>query len=91
MKPDLVLVAWNDAAGSTTKIYDEVRDHVPTVMQTIGWLLKADAVGVSIACECYTDEGIDVYRGHTFIPLGMLVSVTKLTTTLRVVSRKKKR
>ncbi len=80
LTPDLVIVTWNDACGSTTLVYNEERDHKPTVMQTVGWLLKADKEGVSIACESYVEEGVAQWRGHTFIPLGMLVEVKKATT-----------
>jgi hypothetical protein len=85
----LVIVTWNDACGSTTKVYDEHRDHKATVMTTVGWLLKADQEGVSIACESYIEEGIAQYRGHTFIPLGMLVQVQKATTKGGRVIRKR--
>lgn len=88
MTPDLVIVTWNDACGSTTKVYDEARDHQATVMQTVGWLLKADHQGVSIACESYIEEGIAQWRGHTFIPLGMLIEVKRATTKGGRVIRK---
>lgn len=80
----LVVLTWNDACGSATQIFDEARDHRPTVMTTVGWLLKADAVGVSIACERYAeDEGKDAFRGCTFVPKGMVVKVERMTTSRR--------
>jgi hypothetical protein len=75
----LVVLTWNDACGTATAIYNEEKDHQPTVMRTAGWLLKADKVGVSIACERYDEgDGKEAFRGHTFIPAGMVVSVKKV-------------
>lgn len=75
----LVVLTWNDACGSATSIFDEARDHQPTVMTTVGWLLKADSVGVSLACERYTEgEGKEAFRGCTFIPKGMVVKVKRI-------------
>lgn len=75
----LMLLTWNDASGSATKVYDEARDHQPTVMQTVGWLMKSDASGVSICCEQYTEEGVTQWRGHTFVPRGMVISETTIS------------
>ena len=73
----LVTVKWNDAhgAGRPTDYYnaDEI-PHRPMVMDTVGWLLRDDDTGVSVACEyCAEDK---TWRGVAFIPRGMVVSVT---------------
>lgn len=74
----LVCVTWNDAAGTATRIFDAHRDHAPTVMHTVGWLLKQDRAGVSVACERWMEDGQWAYRGHTFIPRQIVVSVSRL-------------
>jgi hypothetical protein len=90
MTPDLVLVTWHDAHGSLTEYYAN-KMHAPAVMHTVGWLMEANDKGVSICGERSPDGQEFDYRGHTFIPIAMVLSVTKLTTTSRVVTRKKKR
>lgn len=89
--PDLVMVTWNDAHGSTAEYYAE-KMHAPAVMHTVGWLMEANDTGVSLCSEQAPDvDGEFEYRCHTFIPLGMVVKVQKLTTTGRAVSRIPKR
>ena len=72
----LVKVVWRDAHGSATGAYSlhEIPHEAIEVM-SYGLLLKTDAVGVSIASERCGD---DTYRGYTFIPTGMVVSVTPM-------------
>ena len=73
-----VAVVWLDAWKSSTddvtlKTIDET--HKPARMETRGWLLKQDDSGVQIANERCLDEEDQSYRGRTYIPAGMLVSV----------------
>jgi hypothetical protein len=75
----LGIVTWNDAAGSATKVYEEKRDHQPTVMHTGGWIIKNDEAGISIACEWYLEEDQLEWRGHTFIPRAMVISMAYVT------------
>lgn len=75
--PQLVVVEWNDAWTDATEpvtLADARVEHEPKVIVTIGWLLYRNDAGVKLANEHYRDE--DVYRGQTFIPAGMLKSVT---------------
>jgi len=78
--PELVAVEWDDAHGS---IADTVMplalgsSHEPAIMTTVGWLLRLDNEGVSIANEM--EPGSNGYRGHTFVPLGMIRSIRNLT------------
>lgn len=74
MTPRLVIVTWNDANGTATKVYED-KDHAPVVISTVGWLLKKDDAGISIACERYQDDEKMAYRGHTFIPAGMVLTM----------------
>lgn len=73
----LVRVVWLDAHGSAVSSYslDEI-PHAAVKVETYGLLLKQDEVGISIASEIC--DG-DTYRGYSFMPAGMLVSVTPVT------------
>lgn len=75
----IVVVRWNDAQSSATKVYteNETAYHAPIVMETLGWLLKDDDAGVSIVTEVFSEEGLN-YRGHTFVPRGMVIEVIHL-------------
>lgn len=71
----LVLVTWNDAnTGGDDAVTSENVDtyHKPTVVSTLGWLLKSDDLGVTLCNEFYDS----IYRGRTFIYKPMIVSVT---------------
>lgn len=77
MQASLVLVYWNDAHGKAPGWADELSPqdlvHQPMPIITVGWLLKDDALGVSIACEKTSG---DTYRGHTFVPRHMVRGIT---------------
>lgn len=71
------VVEWDDAQGSATKAFTRAdTPHGSIVMFTLGWLLQEDENGVSVACERYEDEGQEFFRGHTFIPKGMVRKLT---------------
>ena len=74
---DLVKVCWRDAhgvAGTTALSMHEI-PHGGILVTSYGILLRQDAEGVSIASEMCEDG---TYRGYTFVPAGMLVSVDPL-------------
>jgi hypothetical protein len=74
-----VIVVWDDAHGSaTTDVTIEDLDHKPIVMTTVGWLLRQDERGISVANERCEEGGKTVYRGHTFIPRAMVRSATPM-------------
>lgn len=73
-----VEVEWNDANVTTLTTFDPATHHKPTVMFTRGWLLKHDDAGISVAAERYAEDGAWAYRGHTFVPAGMIVRVKTL-------------
>jgi hypothetical protein len=67
------LDAWCDGVDDTT--FDKVHEkHKPMEMETRGWVLLDDEVGVSLFYERQGD--LSSYRGRTFIPRGMIISVT---------------
>lgn len=77
----LVCVYWLDAHSSATRAFTEENVlHKTAPMETYGLLIKDDEAGVSIANETYMDdiENVQTYRGHTFIPRGMVVRVDVL-------------
>lgn len=73
----VAIVVWNDAHGSSNvDVTERELPHEPKVMTTMGWLLRDDEKGVSIASEKSAEDGVVYYRGHTFVPRGMVRSVT---------------
>ena len=71
----LVLVEWNDAvvfADSPVTLADVSTQHRPEVVHTLGWVLRDDETGISLANEFYDDT----YRGRSFIPRVMIRAVT---------------
>jgi hypothetical protein len=73
MKP-LVAVKWLDAHGSSTIAYAEHEiPHAAIVVITEGRLLRDDEAGITLANERCADH---TWRGVTFIPSGMIVSVS---------------
>lgn len=71
--PRLVVVTWNDAwePGHNEKI-----EHRPFVQCSVGFEIKNDAVGLTIA-GCI-DEAGDSHR-EMFIPRGMIQRVRRVT------------
>jgi hypothetical protein len=72
-KQVLVCVTWKDAHGTmgTALSLHEI-PHSSIEIKSYGLLLRQDEEGVSIASEICADG---TYRGYTFVPKGMLVSV----------------
>ena len=73
----IVLCEWDDAwvdGTESVSITDVPLNHKASVQQTLGWLLLENESGISIANEyCPEDK---TYRGRTYIPKGMIRSVT---------------
>lgn len=66
------LDAWSDGVDDTSaeKAFES---HKPVEMETRGWILMDDEVGVSMFYERHSDKS--AYRGRTFIPRGMIKSI----------------
>jgi hypothetical protein len=72
----LVTVKWNDAhTAEATQYAPSDVPHAPLVIETVGWLLREDASGVSLANERLDNTQ---YRGYTFVPAGMIVSIAPI-------------
>lgn len=80
MKLPLVLVEWDDAwvrADEPITMADVGSTHQPMVIHTLGWLLRDDDKGISLANEYYDET----YRGRTFIPRAMVRKMTTFALT----------
>lgn len=73
----LVLIEWLDAnTGNEPVDADNVGSlHKPWVIHSLGWVLQDDEIGITIVTEYYDST----YRGRTFIPRGMVQSLTPFT------------
>jgi len=80
-----VLVEWDDAHSATDDVYtiDGIDDHQPMQMRSRGLLLRDDDVGLTLSSEDYQDNGEQYFRGHQFIPRGMVRQVTVLSKVRR--------
>jgi hypothetical protein len=89
---DIVLVAWDDAWADASELVSEGDAHLkhkPTRMQTLGWLIRQDDLGVSLFNERCLDQGEEAYRGRTFIPAAMVVGVTVINAPVKRKRAKK--
>lgn len=87
--PQIVILTWSDAWGDTTGVVslkDVLDNHRPETIHTIGWLLRDDEVGVSLANEKCSDA---TYRGRTFVPRGMVVSLQPYKLTVPKIKKVK--
>ena len=81
---ELVLVIWQDAwqdQENFATAHGVQQTHHPMTVQTLGWLLVDDEVGLSVANERSSENGQDVYRGRTFILRQNVVSVNHFKLT----------
>jgi hypothetical protein len=83
----LVKIIWNDAHGSAGMSYQEHEiPHQTIQIETVGWLLREDAIGVSVANEHCGDGA---WRGVTFVPAGMLVGRPLLVAPATATRRRR--
>lgn len=76
--PYLAVLTWHDAYGKDGQIYSETpTDHAPLVVETVGWISRADDIGVTLYGERIANgDGTVSWREHGFIPKGMVVEIT---------------
>lgn len=70
MALSLACVVWNDAHGDSTMFDEHDVDHKPYRFTSVGFLVRSDDVGVSLAGEVGEDGR---FRDHVFIPRAMVV------------------
>ena len=72
-------VIWHDAHSSSDQYSELEIDHIPATVETYGFIVRSNEIGVSIAAEWMGDG----FRNITFIPRGMVVreEVLKLAKT----------
>jgi hypothetical protein len=76
-----VVVSWEDAWGDSTEAVfpnDAHEKHKPFGIQTYGWLLVSDDIGLSVFSE-KCDDGS--YRGRSLIPRAMIKEVKSVSLT----------
>lgn len=77
----LVVVVWQDAWGDMTtpvELSEVGKSHTPELVTTIGWVLRDDDTGIQLSAEQCADG---TYRSRSFIPRGMVQSVTPYRLT----------
>lgn len=85
----LAVVEWADAhsPGDTADVDPANLGsiHAPYVIRTVGWILRSDAVGVTVGSEqCLLSDGTGLtYRTVTFVPAGMIRDVLPLPAQKR--------
>lgn len=72
-----VIIEWNDAWEDQAAVDPADIEHKPVVQRTIGFLIRKDKKGATLATE-YAVDGSGL-RTTNFIPKGMIVSITPLT------------
>lgn len=81
IEPRYVSCAWIDAWADPVddvSLEKAAEKHKPLEMETRGWLLVDNEIGVSLFVERTADR--ESYRGRTFIPRGMVKSITDFPT-----------
>lgn len=89
-KIPFVIVEWDDAWQDQENFATATAvkgSHAPMPIETHGWLLVDDEVGVSIANERSYQDGQPVYRGRTFILRSMVKEVIPVTISRRRTPR----
>ena len=78
-------VEWGDAHGRSEQQKDTDIKHEVEQIQTYGWVIRSDAIGVTIASEWLPDD--KTWRDTTFVPRAMIIDEIPLRLTR---SRKQK-
>lgn len=84
MTTPIIGVTWEDAHGSDGTLSAHEVDHKPYVFTAVGYLVRSDEVGVSVAHE----QGEDgKFRDITFIPRKMVVKEFPISPKKKSVSK----
>jgi hypothetical protein len=74
-----VVVEWLDAHEQGADCTPDTIHHEPLLCRTIGFLIRKDRVGVTVATEVHNDPNGLQLRTTNFIPRGMLKRVIRLS------------
>lgn len=83
-KKQLVVVIWDDAwqdQENFSTAHGIRATHAPMKVETLGYLIQDDDVGVSVANEHSVQDGTDVFRGRTFVPRAMVRNLIPYSLT----------
>ncbi len=78
-------IRWGDAHSRSEQQKDTDIKHEVEPIQTYGWIIRSDAVGVTVAGEWLPDD--KTWRDTTFVPRAMVIAELPLRLT---EARKKK-
>ena len=71
------VVAWLDAHATLDEMSEQdiIGAHRPAHIETVGYIVRSDETGVSIAGEWLpaANGGDETYRSVTFVPRGMVI------------------
>lgn len=70
------ILVWDDAFVANGEVTVDEISHHPIRFYSVGWVLREDEGGVSIAAEWSPDQGN--FRGVTFVPKGMVREVRRV-------------
>ena len=82
---ELYVCTWADAHGSDGTLQVHEIDHKPYVYTSVGYFLRSDEIGVSIASERGEDGK---YRDITFVPRAIVIEEYSLGKLKRPRKRK---
>ncbi len=85
--PILACVVWDDAHGDSVMFDRNDVDHKPYRFTDVGFLVRTDEVGVSLAGEIGEDGR---FRDHVFIPRAMVIEEYSLGELKKPRKRKQK-
>lgn len=77
LKRPAVAVWWGDAYIVEEQFEEDDCPNEPAVQVTVGFLVKRDKKGVTLAME-YADDEPEQLRTRAFIPAGMIRRVQRL-------------
>ena len=69
-KPPIACVVWDDAHGNQSMFTDADVEHRPYRFSSVGFLVRSDEIGISLAREVGEDGA---FRDHEFIPRIMVI------------------
>lgn len=87
-KLPLVLIEWNDASFDANAVDEDTVDavHKPTVVLTLGWVLRDNERGITVVTEKYEGQ----YRGRTTVLRENIINVYPFKLATRTEKKEAK-